>query len=92
LYHIGNIQIAEIKPEFKSENILFGGYISTPFFPMSYPDDLTFEQVINCKEYNECLIHLIFVDFQISEESIIEVSRYLCPIWPKGYTIGTIYT
>jgi len=41
---------------------------------MSYPDDLTFEQVINCKEYNECLIHLIFVDFQISEESIVEVS------------------
>ncbi|XP_026807139.1 uncharacterized protein LOC113549855 [Rhopalosiphum maidis] len=67
-----NIQLAEIKPEFNSANILFGGYISTPFFPMSYPDDLTFEQVINCKMYEECFIHLIFVDFQISEESIVE--------------------
>lgn len=72
---VGNIQLVEIKPEFNSANILFGGYISTPFFPMSYPDDLTFEQVINCKAYtDECLIHLIFVDFQISEESIVEVS------------------
>ncbi|KAL4143763.1 hypothetical protein QTP88_006049 [Uroleucon formosanum] len=67
-----NIQLVEIKPEFNSANILFGGYISTPFFPIPYPDDLTFEQVINCKAYKECLIHLIFVDFQISEESIVE--------------------
>lgn len=64
----------EIKPEFNSANILFGGYISTPFFPIPYPDDLTFEQVINCKAFKECLIHLIFVDFQISEESIVEVN------------------
>lgn len=39
---------------------------------MSYPDDLTFEQVINCK-VSACIIHLIFVDFQIAEESIMEV-------------------
>lgn len=53
-------------------NISFGGYVTTPFFPMAYSDDLTFEQVINCKA-SDCLIHLIFVDFQIAEESIIEV-------------------
>lgn len=70
--------MAEIKPEFNLADILLGGYISTPFFPMSYPDDLTFEQVINCKAYNDCLIHLIFVDFQISEESIVEVSIGIC--------------
>lgn len=74
-YHApGNTQFAEVKPQFNSENISFGGYISTPFFPMIYPDDLTFEQVINCKA-SACIIHLIFVDFQIAEESIVEVLR-----------------
>ncbi|VVC26000.1 CUB domain,Low-density lipoprotein (LDL) receptor class A repeat,Low-density lipoprotein (LDL) [Cinara cedri] len=68
-----NTQLAEIKPEFNNKaNISFGGYVSTPFFPISYPNDLTFEQVINCKASVTCLIHLIFVDFQIAEESIIE--------------------
>lgn len=70
---IGNIQLVEKKPEFNYANISFGGYVSTPFFPISYSDDLTFEQVISCKE-SMCLIYLIFMDFQISEESIVEVS------------------
>lgn len=65
--------MAEIIPEFNKENISFGGYISTPFFPVSYADDLTFEQVINCNVATACLIHLIFVDFQIAEESVVEV-------------------
>lgn len=69
---LGNIQIAEVKPEFNSANISFGGYISSPFFPISYSDDLIFEQVINCKLL-VCKIHLIFVDFQIAEGSAIEV-------------------
>jgi hypothetical protein len=68
--------LTEATPEFNSENISFGGYISTPFFPISYPDDLTFEQVISCK-IPVCLIHLIFVDFQIAEESIVEVPTYI---------------
>lgn len=72
----GNTQLAEVKPEFNSANISFGGYISTPFFPLSYPDDLTFEQVISCK-IPVCLIHLTFVDFQIAEESIVEVFLYI---------------
>lgn len=71
--------MVEIKSESNStESVLnnsFGGYISTPFFPTSYSDDLTFEQVVNCK-IATCLVHLIFVDFQIAEESIVEVSRY----------------
>lgn len=70
---IGNTQLAEIKPEFNTANISFGGYISTPFFPVPYPDDISFEQVINCK-VSKCTIHLIFVDFQIAEESVVEVS------------------
>lgn len=71
--------MAEVKPEFDSQNISFGGFISTPFFPMPYPDDLTFEQVINCK-VSACSVHLIFVDFQIAEESIVEVPCKSQPI------------
>lgn len=71
---LGNIQLVEIKPEFNSTNISFGGYIDTPFFPTSYPNDLTFEQVINCKvSAVACRIHLIFEDFLIAEESVVEV-------------------
>lgn len=77
----GNIQLAETKPEFGSTNISFGGYISTPFFPISHPNDLTFEHVINCKvSVTACRIHLIFEDFLIAEESVVEVriSKYDC--------------
>lgn len=69
-----------MKPEFHLENISYGGYISTPFFPLSYPDDLTFEQVIKCK-LSGCTIHLIFVDFQIAEGSVVEVGLLLYSYW-----------
>lgn len=76
--------MAENKFEFSSMNISFGGYVSTPFFPISYPDDLSFEQMINCKVVSSsCQIHLIFMDFQIAEESVVEVRMhvtYMCRI------------
>lgn len=67
----------EKTPEFNCVNISFGGYVSTPFFPISYSDDLTFEHVVNCNE-PVCLIYLIFVDFQIAEKSIVEACKIIC--------------
>lgn len=76
--------MVEMKPEFSSTNVSFGGYISSPFFPISYPDDLTFEQVINCKA-TVCLVHLIFVDFQIAEGSVVEVRNQVDQARPTQY-------
>ncbi|XP_050436674.1 uncharacterized protein LOC126843295 isoform X2 [Adelges cooleyi] len=67
-----NTQLAEMKPELDSTNTSLGGFISTPFFPSPYADDLSFEQVIDCKSDAECKIQLIFVDFLIAHESTVE--------------------
>ncbi|XP_017769077.1 PREDICTED: uncharacterized protein LOC108557170 isoform X2 [Nicrophorus vespilloides] len=46
--------------------------ISSPFFPYFYPRDLNTEYVISCKATENCRIRLIFSDFQIATNSLIE--------------------
>lgn len=50
--------------------------ITSPYFPNTYPRDLSVEYVINCKSTNNnCKIRLIFTDFQIATTSLIEVRK-----------------
>lgn len=50
--------------------------LQSPFFPNSYPRDLTVEHQIKCNAYNstECYIEITFSDFQISLYSFMEVN------------------
>ncbi|XP_074028468.1 CUB and LDLa domain isoform X4 [Leptinotarsa decemlineata] len=46
--------------------------ISSPFFPYSYPTDLSLEYIISCESKETCRINLLFTDFLLEDSSIIE--------------------
>ncbi|KAK9670920.1 hypothetical protein QE152_g41111 [Popillia japonica] len=58
-------------PEKRGEDIT-EQYLTSPFFPKSYPKDLSVEYVLNCRTTEFCKIKLIFTDFQVSRSSLIE--------------------
>ncbi|XP_018326251.1 uncharacterized protein LOC108737696 [Agrilus planipennis] len=46
--------------------------LTSPFFPYSYPRDLSIEYIVKCHSAENCRIRLIFSDFYLSRTSIIE--------------------
>lgn len=51
------------------------GVLTSPFFPSNYPNDLNMEYVISCDSPN-CTVKIIFTDFLVSSDSIIEVNKF----------------
>lgn len=49
----------------------------SPFFPNFYPRDLSMEHIFTCDDglnETDCILEVVFSDFQISFSSLIEVS------------------
>lgn len=61
-----------LKP-FMSQNLSRGGVLTSPFFPANYPRDLGIEYVITSMD-QKSNVQVIFLDFQVSTSSIMEVS------------------
>jgi hypothetical protein len=61
-----------LKP-FLNLNASRGGVLTSPFFPANYPRDLGIEYVITSMD-QKSNVQVIFLDFQVSTSSIMEVS------------------
>lgn len=75
----GNKQVMGLSPPppflkpFMSQNLSRGGVLTSPFFPANYPRDLGIEYVITSMD-QKSNVQVIFLDFQVSTSSIMEVS------------------
>jgi CUB domain len=48
------------------------GVLTSPFFPYFYPKDYGVEYIISCPTEANCRVRIIFQDFQLASQSIME--------------------
>ena len=73
LYILGNVYIITGAAKDNSDSTNF---IETPYFPSPYPPTYRAEYILQSND-PESHVLLLFLDFQISSHSFIEVSIYL---------------